>query len=83
MGSCRARAVELRDTLPSGWTHDNTYRRIVSVGVGQLGLLSQRQAARMNALLADGRLPYQFTYDDIVQGPDAVAETRAALAHCH
>lgn len=42
-----------------------------------------RDAARMNALLAEGRLPYQFTYDDIVQNPDAViAETKAALARC-
>jgi very-short-patch-repair endonuclease len=42
-----------------------------------------RDTARMNALLAEGRLPYQFTYDDIVRGPDAViADTRAALARC-
>ena len=41
----------------------------------------RRDTERMNALLRDGLLPYQFTYDQIVGDPESVvAETRAALA---
>ena len=41
----------------------------------------RRDAARMNALLADGLRPYQFPYEQIVAEPDSVvAETLAALA---
>jgi very-short-patch-repair endonuclease len=32
-------------------------------------------AARMNALLAEGCLPYQFTYDQVTRSPAAVIET--------
>lgn len=39
-----------------------------------------RDAQRLNALLAAGFVPYQFTYGEVVGGPDLViAETRAAL----
>jgi very-short-patch-repair endonuclease len=41
----------------------------------------RRDAERMNALLRDGLLPYQFTYEQIVDEPDSVVDqTRAALA---
>jgi very-short-patch-repair endonuclease len=40
-----------------------------------------RDAARHNALLAAGKLVYQFTYEHVTTTPDAVvAQTRAALA---
>ncbi|MDQ3469003.1 MAG: type IV toxin-antitoxin system AbiEi family antitoxin domain-containing protein [Actinomycetota bacterium] len=36
---------------------------------------------RLNALILDGFLPYQFTYEQVVAGPDGViASVRAALA---
>lgn len=39
-----------------------------------------RDTARLNALVADGFAPYQFTYDQVVNRPDGViAETYAAL----
>ncbi len=41
----------------------------------------RRDTERMNALLADGFQPYQFTYDHVVSDPDDVlAVTRRALA---
>lgn len=40
----------------------------------------RRDAARMNALLAEGLRPYQFPYEQVVSEPDVVAEeTRVAL----
>ncbi len=40
----------------------------------------RRDAERMNALLRDGLLPYQFTYDQVVGEPaSVVAQTRDAL----
>jgi hypothetical protein len=40
----------------------------------------RRDTERMNALLRDGLLPYQFSYEQIVGDPDSVIhETRAAL----
>ncbi len=40
----------------------------------------QRDAERMNALLRDGLLPYQFTYDQVVDEPaSVVAQTRDAM----
>jgi len=40
----------------------------------------RRDAARMNALIAEGLRPYQFPYEQIVSEPDEVVdETRAAL----
>jgi hypothetical protein len=42
----------------------------------------RRDAARLNALVADGYRPYQFVYADIVDSPsDVVAQTAAALAN--
>jgi hypothetical protein len=44
----------------------------------------RRDAARMNALIADGLLPYQFPYEQIVSEPDQVVEeTRNALFPNH
>ena len=41
----------------------------------------RRDAERTNALLADGFLPYQFSYEHVVEAPGVVVETvRAALA---
>ena len=41
----------------------------------------QRDAERYNALILAGLLPFQFTYDDVVTGPDRVMGTlRLALA---
>ncbi|HYN31340.1 MAG TPA: DUF559 domain-containing protein, partial [Ilumatobacteraceae bacterium] len=41
----------------------------------------RRDTERMNALVADGFSPYQFTYDHVVSDPDdVVAVTRRALA---
>ena len=41
----------------------------------------RRDTERMNALLADGFCPYQFTYDHVVSDPgDVLAVTRRALA---
>ena len=40
-----------------------------------------RDAARLNALIADGLAPYQFTFDQVTEQPDEViATTRRALA---
>lgn len=40
----------------------------------------RRDADRMNALLADGLAPYQFSYEHIVESPESVAATtRSAL----
>ena len=39
-----------------------------------------RDAIRINALVADGFVPYQFTYDQVVNQPEhVVADTDAAL----
>jgi hypothetical protein len=44
----------------------------------------RRDAARMNALIAEGLLPYQFPYEQIVSEPDQVVEeTRTALFANH
>ena len=41
----------------------------------------RRDAARMNALVADGFRPYQFPYAEIVDRPQVVVDAvRAALA---
>ena len=41
----------------------------------------RRDADRMNALLADGLQPYQFSYDHVVESPaEVIATTRVALA---
>ena len=41
----------------------------------------RRDTERMNALLRDGLLPYQFTYEQVVGDPDSVIDqTRVALA---
>jgi len=41
----------------------------------------RRDTERMNALLRDGLLPYQFSYEQVVDDPDSVIdETRTALA---
>jgi hypothetical protein len=40
-----------------------------------------RDAARLNALIADGFSPYQFTFDQVTGEPDVVVRTtRQALA---
>ena len=40
-----------------------------------------RDAERMNALLAEGLRPYQFTYEQVVHSPeDVLREARRALA---
>lgn len=42
-----------------------------------------RDAARMNALIADGLRPYQFTYDQVIAEPHAVvSQVEAALTSC-
>lgn len=44
----------------------------------------RRDTARMNALIAEGLLPYQFPYEQIVSEPgEVVDETRAALFPSH
>jgi len=41
----------------------------------------RRDAERMNAMVADGLRPYQFSYEQVVDAPgEAVAQTRTALA---
>jgi hypothetical protein len=43
----------------------------------------RRDADRLNALLADGLQPYQFSYEHVVEAPGNVVETTAAaLARC-
>jgi very-short-patch-repair endonuclease len=40
-----------------------------------------RDAARMNSLVAQGLMPYQFTYDQVIDSPDDVIDqVSAALA---
>ena len=44
----------------------------------------RRDAARLNALIADGFLPYQFVYEAIVDSPhDVIATTAAALCRMY
>jgi len=41
----------------------------------------RRDAERMNAMVADGLRPYQFSYEQVVDAPgEVVAQTRTALA---
>ena len=43
-----------------------------------------RDAARLNALIAEGFMPFQFTFDQVVDDPDrVVATTRLALTLAH